>query len=222
MATFSDVIASRFKQVFRTIEPGISLFSGSYLMYLGIKKRNFPLGFSGSYLLFHGGFKLAKANEIHATEAFETGQKKIEAVATIAVNKSKADSYNAWRKFESIPKFMNHVSRVTMIDEKTMEWEIKVPGEDEPIIWINRITRASPFRKISWKSTDQSLLDCQGTIIFKKIDQDKTEVKSSLVYKAKSKSVTNSIENLLSPIFEKMLENDLKNFKYYLESKTDL
>ncbi len=222
MASLSHMITSKFKQVFRTIEPGIYLFSGSYLMFLGIKKRNFPFGISGSYLLTHGGFKLAKALDTNTEEDFELGLKKIAAEATISVNASKADAFNTWRKFDSLPKFMNHVSRVTSLDEKNMEWEIKIPGQEEPIVWVNKITRSSPFRKITWKSSDQSIIDCQGTVSFKKLDTNKTQVHAKLTYRANGKFVSDAIEELLSPIFEKMLENDLKNFKYYIESQSQI
>jgi hypothetical protein len=75
MATLSNSLFINIKKGFKSIEPVVMLFSGTYLLIHGLKNKNYPLGAAGGMLLFRGGVDLGKIIEESDTqesiEAFE-------------------------------------------------------------------------------------------------------------------------------------------------------
>jgi hypothetical protein len=63
MATLEKSLFINIKKGFKSIEPVVMLFSGTYLLIHGLQNRNYPLGVAGGMLLFRGGVDLGKIIE---------------------------------------------------------------------------------------------------------------------------------------------------------------
>ncbi|MFD2200394.1 hypothetical protein [Shivajiella indica] len=61
MANYSFI--NQIKKGFKSIEPAILLFSGTYLLIQAIQKKNIPIGVAGGVLVFRGGMDLGKVVE---------------------------------------------------------------------------------------------------------------------------------------------------------------
>jgi hypothetical protein len=63
MAKLVKSIFINIKKGFKSIEPVVMLFSGTYLLIHGLQNKNYPLGVAGGMLLFRGGVDLGKVIE---------------------------------------------------------------------------------------------------------------------------------------------------------------
>lgn len=63
MAKLLNSLFRTAKKSLKTVEPAVMLFSGTYLLALGIQSKNFPLGLAGGMLVFRGGLDLGKVIE---------------------------------------------------------------------------------------------------------------------------------------------------------------
>jgi hypothetical protein len=63
MTNLAKSIYHNAKKGFKSIEPIVMLFSGTYLLVHGMQSRNYPLGAAGGLLLFRGGVDLGKVIE---------------------------------------------------------------------------------------------------------------------------------------------------------------
>ncbi len=68
MATLTNSLFNDIKKGFKSIEPVVMLFSGTYLLIHGLKNKNYPLGVAGGMLLFRGGVDLGKIIEESDTQ----------------------------------------------------------------------------------------------------------------------------------------------------------
>lgn len=63
MTTIPKSLFTNLKKGFKSIEPVVMLFSGTYLLIHGLQNRNYPLGVAGGMLLFRGGVNIGKIIE---------------------------------------------------------------------------------------------------------------------------------------------------------------
>ena len=63
MTSLAKSIYHNVKKGFKSIEPVVMLFSGTYLLVHGMQSKNYPLGIAGGLLLFRGGVNLGKVIE---------------------------------------------------------------------------------------------------------------------------------------------------------------
>lgn len=68
MTTLAKSLFNDIKKGFKSIEPVVMLFSGTYLLIHGLKNKNYPLGAAGGMLLFRGGVDLGKIIEESDTQ----------------------------------------------------------------------------------------------------------------------------------------------------------
>src|SRR5947207_9698817 len=95
---------------------------------------------------------------------------------TIEVNVPVRTAYDQWTQFESFPSFMTGVEQVAQLDDRRLEWTAEILGQRRT--WQAEITRQEPDRCVSWTSTSGPRNE--GTVTFRPIDPDRTEVKLAL------------------------------------------
>ena len=86
--------------------------------------------------------------------------------------------YNQWTQFETFPQFMHGVTEVRQLDDTHLSWKAMLGGKD--VEWDAEITEQEPDRRISWKSTSGA--HNAGTVRFKPLDTERTEVRLVMAY----------------------------------------
>ncbi len=214
----SNSLLGQLKNEVDHIEPMVSLFSGSYLVFLAIQNRNFPLGFAGSYLLYRGGVKMGKTPGKSMLANIFSKARNVNVRTSITVNRPKAEVYREWRKLENLPLFMDHLTKVKIIDEKTSEWETNLPGNIGSVSWVSEIVKDIPEERIGWQSKEGSFLETAGNVHFEDLGDSNTAVHAVISYKPPLGPIGESAAKLLSPFFGEMVTNDIRNFKDYIEN----
>lgn len=136
---------------------------------------------------------------------------------TIIVRAGVAEAFATWADFENFPRFMKHVKSVTRTGEGTSRWVAEGPlGVD--VEWEAETTRLEPDKRIAWKSKEDSKVRTSGQVLFNRLSAEETEVTVTLQYVAPGGAVGEKAAQLVGDPAH-MLEEDLRNFKAFVEGR---
>lgn len=112
---------------------------------------------------------------------------------------------------------MNHLESVKPLSYTTSKWTAKGPAGIGKLTWKAEIVKDEKERLISWNSLPDSSLKNTGKVVFRPNEQG-TEIIVTISYHAPLGVAGESAAKLLNPYFEKLVKDDIMNFKTYLES----
>lgn len=174
----------------------------------------------GGVLLYRGASghcpvysSLGKTKDVHQTSA-------INIRTSLIVNKPKDEVYAFWRNLENLPLFMKHIANVTEIDNKHSHWEAVIPGNIGKIKWNAEIVKEEPGYMIGWQSIPNSTINNAGKVVFHDALGGKgTEMEVVISYHPPAGEIGSGVAKALNPVFEKVIRQDVMNFKDYIENK---
>lgn len=138
----------------------------------------------------------------------------------LIVNRAKDEVYAFWRKLENLPLFMKHLASVTEIDAKHSHWEADVPGGIGRVKWNAEIVKEEEGQLIGWQSIPNSTINNAGKVTFKEaLGGQGTELEVVISYHPPAGDLGAGIAKWLNPLLEKMVRQDIMNFKDYIETK---
>jgi len=137
---------------------------------------------------------------------------------TFTVDRSRLDVYGFWRRLENLPLFMSHLENITVIDNTRSHWEAKIPGNLGNISWEAEIVKDDPGYFIGWHSLEGSTIENAGKVEFEDAPGGGTIVKVVISYLPPAGGFGAGLAKLLNPIFEKIVREDVLNFKDYIET----
>ncbi len=141
----------------------------------------------------------------------------VEVVKSVTINKSPAELYAFWRNFENLPKFMNHLESVKILDEKRSEWTAKAPlGSD--VKWNAVITEDDENNKISWTSYGDSEIKNSGKVEFLPTADRGTEVKVTIRYEPPAGKIGAIAAYFLTEEPSTQVAEDLRRFRSLMET----
>jgi uncharacterized membrane protein len=95
---------------------------------------------------------------------------------TIVLNRPRGEVYRFWRNLENLPRFMDHLEAVTMLDERRSHWTAKGPAGSR-VEWDAEIHDEIPNELIAWRSLPGSEVDNAGSVHFMPTENGDTEVR---------------------------------------------
>src|SRR5829696_2485270 len=138
----------------------------------------------------------------------------------LIVNKPKDEVYAFWRKLENLPLFMKHLATVTEIDSKHSHWEADIPGGIGRIKWNAEIVKEEEGYMIGWQSIPNSTINNAGKVTFNDAAGGQgTELEVVISYHPPAGELGSGLAKALNPVFEKLIRQDVMNFKEYIETK---
>ncbi|GGD35148.1 SRPBCC family protein [Flavobacterium orientale] len=132
------------------------------------------------------------------------------------VNKPVADVYAFWRNLENLPRFMKHLESVKTINPTLSEWTAKGPAGIGTLTWKAAIAKEEKEKMLSWQSLPDSGVTNSGKVLFKANGQS-TELDITISYEAPMGAVGAVAAKFLTPYFEKLIREDVTNFKDFME-----
>lgn len=138
---------------------------------------------------------------------------------SIIVKASPQEAYNVWSNFENFPYFMKYIKSVTMTGPKTSHWKMEGPL-GKTVEWEAETTMVEPNKRIGWSTKDRQDGDIKtsGQVSFNPMGPGQTEITVMLQYVPQAGIAGNVVAKLLADP-EAQLEEDLSNFKSYIEGK---
>lgn len=139
---------------------------------------------------------------------------------SLIVNKPKDEVYAFWRKLENLPLFMKHLATVTEIDQKHSHWEANIPGNIGRIKWNAEIVKEEAGHLIGWQSIPNATINNAGKVTFQEaLNGQGTELEVVISYHPPAGELGSGLMKVFNPVFEKMIRQDVMNFKEYIETK---
>ena len=133
----------------------------------------------------------------------------------IIVKAPVSEVYNLWANFENFPRFMKYIKSITKIGDRASHWVMEGPlGKD--LEWDAETTTLEPNKRIAWNSRDGGDIKTSGQVVFTDLPQGQTQITVTLQYVPPAGKLGEAVAGLFSDP-EKRLEEDLANFKGYIE-----
>jgi len=204
----------------------ISVGLGAFLLSSGLNNlTKHPI--KGLLRTAIGGFLLYRGVSGHCDLYASMGKTKgvshtpaINIRTGLIVNKPRNEVYDFWRKLENLPLFMKHLSSVTEIDQKHSHWEADIPGGIGKVKWNAEIVKEEEGSLIGWQSIPNSMVNNAGKVEFRDaLGGEGTELDVVITYHAPAGELGAGIAKTLNPVLEKMVRQDIMNFKEYIETK---
>jgi uncharacterized membrane protein len=200
----------------------ISVLAGSWLLYKSIKNigRHPFLGLqgvaAGGMMLYRGATGICPVYRYLDKDT--TDPEAINITENIIVNAPRDKVYAFWRELTNLPKFMTHLKKVEELSADISTWTANTPGGLIDLKWNAEITREEEGEYLGWQSVEGSMIDNAGKVEFKDtLSGTGTEIHVEIDYFPPAGSVGRGITSLFNGVFERMIREDIQNFKNYAE-----
>jgi uncharacterized membrane protein len=139
-------------------------------------------------------------------------------VRSVVVNAGPAALYAFWRDFTNLPKVMEYVESVQILDQQRSRWRAKSVG-GATIEWVSEIVRDEPDEFISWKTIGDAPVRHAGSIHFRAAPAGRgTEVKVEIDYDPPGGRLGRVIAALTGRDPSRQVAEELRRFKEIMEA----
>jgi uncharacterized membrane protein len=135
---------------------------------------------------------------------------------SVTINRSPQELYSFWRRFENLPRFMNHLESVTTTTQGRSHWVAKAPA-GTTVEWDAEIYNEKEGELIAWRSLDGADVDNAGSVRFEPAAEG-TLVRVTLRYDPPGGAVGAAVARLFGENPEQQIEEDLGRFKQVMET----
>jgi uncharacterized membrane protein len=204
----------------------ISIVTGAQLSFSGIRHL-FSRPFRSLLKLGAGGYLLNRGITGHCEIYSRIGKNTQEPInvnirSSFIIDKPRNEVYQFWRKLDNLPLFMSHLESVEILDSKRSHWVLKLPTNVAKVSWDAEIVKDEPDHLIGWSSLPGSVIDNAGKVRFRDAEDNKgTLIDIVITYQPPAGGVGASIAHVLNPVFKNMVNNDVRNFKQYMDLDVD-
>jgi uncharacterized membrane protein len=137
---------------------------------------------------------------------------------SVTINRPVLEVYRFWRNFENLPRFMDHLESVTVIDDARSHWVAKGPAGTK-VEWDAIIHNEVDDELIAWRSLPGAEVNNAGSVHFTPTpDGSGTDVRVVLSYEPPAGMVGVAVAKLLGEEPSKQVADDLRRFKQVMDS----
>ncbi|HEY8896805.1 MAG TPA: SRPBCC family protein [Niastella sp.] len=181
--------------------------------------RRFLKAATGCFLAYKGLAGRRTFGEMyHSIEKVAAGRT-LNIRVSMVVNKPREEVYAMWRNLSNLPYFMKHLERVEEQDELYSNWVMEIPGKIGTLQWHAEIVKERPGEMIAWQSLPGSSIDNAGKVGFRdSLGGQGTTVDVVLTYHAPLGRAGEQIARLFTPVFKRMVEEEIRGFKDFVET----
>lgn len=193
-----------------TLKGWAAALAGGAMAYRGISGR------CGLYKTL--GLSTASQKDSNGAKPEDYFSRGIQIRRSQTICKTAAELYEFWHDFSNLPKFMTHLKRVSVLDDKNSRWATKGPFGAE-FEWNAEIINDEPNRVIAWRSTADSEVDNSGSVRFvESPDLGATEVIITIDYIPPAGKAGALLAKLFGEDPEQQIAGDLRRFKQLMEA----
>ena len=185
----------------------------------GNSSRRFLKAAVGCYLTYKGIAGKRTFGEVyHSLEKIAAGRN-LNIRVSMVVNKPREEVYAMWRNLSNLPLFMKHLRSVEEQDELFSNWVMEIPGKIGTLQWHAEIVKERYGEMIAWQSLPGSSIDNAGKIGFRdSLGGQGTTVDVILTYHAPLGKAGEQIARIFTPVFKRMIEEEIRDFKDFVET----
>jgi uncharacterized membrane protein len=136
---------------------------------------------------------------------------------SITINKPPQACYDAWHRFEDLPRFMRHLDSVTTVRPGVTHWVAKAPF-GATVEWDAEVTNDQPGQLIAWRSVDESDVEQTGVVRFEPGPRNGTVVHVEMHYRPPAGRMGAAVATLFGDEPTQAVLEDLRRFKRLMET----
>ncbi len=137
---------------------------------------------------------------------------------TVSINRPRQELYAFWRDFGNLPRFMENVASVAVLDDRRSHWTVLAPA-GRSVEWDAVVTEDEPGLLIAWASAEGASVRHSGRIDFRDSTNGRgTVVTATIVYDPPAGSVGKAIAKLFAREPNIQARRDLRRFKQLMET----
>jgi uncharacterized membrane protein len=183
-----------------------AVIGGSALAIYGLSRRS-PAGIvmaaSGGALAYLGANQSQRREPITAS--------------SLLINCTPEEAYRFWRDFENLPRFMNHLETVTVLDDRRSRW-VAILGPGYRVHWDAEIIGERENQFIAWRSLPGSDIEIDGRVDFHKAPANRgTLITAVIMYRASS-ALHSVLTRFLGKVPNFIMRQDLRRLEAILET----
>jgi uncharacterized membrane protein len=142
----------------------------------------------------------------------------IDVQQSITIGRPPEELYRFWRDFQNLPRFMEHLERVEVIDERRSHWKARAPAGSS-VEWDASIVEDRPNEAIVWQSESGADVPNRGTVRFKPAPGNHgTEIHVSLQYQPPGGRLGALVAKLFGEEPAQQVKSDLRRLKQVIET----
>lgn len=136
---------------------------------------------------------------------------------SIRVERPADELWSYWRNLEQLPRFMNHLKKVTTVPGGLTHWIAEGPlGVTAE--WDAEIVNERENEMIAWRSVPGSRVDTAGAVHFQEVGPHSTDVRVTLKFDPPLGATGAALAWLSGASPAKMVREDLERFKQLMET----
>lgn len=137
---------------------------------------------------------------------------------SFTIRKPVDEVYAFWHDFENLPRFMQHLESVEVIDERRSRWTTTAPA-GKTLQWEAEVVHDAPNRHIEWRSLDGAEIPNRGRVEFRKAPRDLgTEVHVDLRYDPPAGRLGKLVATFFGEAPAQQIQDDVHAFKQVMET----
>jgi len=203
----------------------LSAAAGTTLYILSVSRKkswlNSLIRYGSLYLLYRGISGNCPLRASLSENEIEQHAPAVNIRTSLIVNAPKKLVYDTWRDLENLPHFLKHIKRIKVKDDIHSHWVLKTPGRIPSVEWNAEIIDQEDERELSWRSLPGSMIETAGKITFADT-LNGTQLDITISYRPPAGYIGSTIGNFLNPSLKKYVEDDILNFKNYIEKKSQV
>lgn len=137
---------------------------------------------------------------------------------SIVVDSSPEELFHFWRNFTNLPRFMDNLESVTILDEDRSHWVAKGPAGAR-VEWDAAIHNEIEDELIAWRSLPGADVNQAGSVHFVPTEDGQTEVRVVLRYRAPAGKVGDAVARLFGEDPARQIGDDLRRLKQVVEAE---
>ena len=195
----------------------ISMLLGARLLFSG--RGGLVKGMSAGYLLYRGLTGRCALYAALGKDDLPDTDRNINIRTVINVNQPRAKVYAAWKRLENLPLFMKHIENVETDDADLSRWTATIPGLPGTISWEAKIINDVHGEVLGWSSLPGADIENAGKVEFRDAPGGGTELHVTITYRAPLGDTGTALASLFTPVFEKMVRDDVENFRLFIDGE---
>jgi uncharacterized membrane protein len=134
----------------------------------------------------------------------------------ITIDRPRDEVYRFWRNFENLPRFMQHLERVRVLDARRSRWTARAPA-GASVEWTAELIDDQPNELIVWRSVDDATIPNTGSVQFTPASHGGTAVLVELRYQPPGGRLAAVVAKLFGDEPDIQVGSDLRRLKQVLE-----
>ncbi|HYE43595.1 MAG TPA: SRPBCC family protein [Caulobacteraceae bacterium] len=151
-------------------------------------------------------------------EADEAGPHDANSIRAVTIGRPRQELYAFWRDFRNLPRFMENVKSIELLESGRSRWVVAGPGGKD-VEWVSVVTEDVPGERIAWRAEAGGDIDHEGWIEFRDAPPRRgTEVRVFISYDPPAGTVGKLVAKVMQREPRVQARRELRRFKQLMET----